>query len=675
MSISSVQKKLKQDEYITELAQKGIAPNNYEVNKMLTEHFDNHVLGMPYYTPIMQKAYDVSSKDDYNHNFSSIAEDLKVVYTADAEANNTAIAMQEYYDSEKIKIMQELDNLALRIKNVSSSLKAAKVSEQYVESFNNYYNLEFYGNAERNISYTTCFVDLLQKTAYNPKINSKVNKINIDDATVTVTTEYGSKVRPSSGNVKDIINDIFNEYVMFTCSDSDNTGIKTLFIDIDFGKDILFNTVLFKYTSATNMTNTLYLSEDGNSYIPTYDISTPMLSEWSFPDKKVRFIRIKCTKEECDAVSSETSSVDINQFYFMFKNISIAYEKYSNTSVLITKPISFNNIISSIRLDAEDMIFSHTRIDYFIGYDNGSNKIGWDAIKNHDNHELYMFEKKNKIANINVDRFAEHDSMIEGYAVIELPKYVNTGTIKVIPGYNMWDVKRYNNAPANFSIITGDITDYVNNSSVVQLFMDCENYNDFEIRTNTLYIFTQYIILENSDIMNGRSLYVDNNGTKVEEAEIKIFVNGYETSKYDKNLYSFMMRKGTNKVQIAIFVPNNNALTFRLKHNINMKTFTNDVFAMTPMRYANNAMLSAMPSDSYRYYTIKDKCIFVKPDPRDIANSYLTDMPYFVKYSSLKGDLEDLFTEGKFSFRLMAVFTTEDNNVSPRLNNIRITGR
>lgn len=675
MSISSIQKKLKQNEYITVLAQKGITPNNYEVNKMLTEHFDNHVMGMPYYTPIMQKPYDVSSKDDFNHNFSSMAEDLEVVYAANAEANNTAIAMQEYYDSEKIKIMQELDNLALRIKNVSSSLKASRVAEQHVESFNNFYNLEFYGDAERNIPYTTCFVDLLQKTSYNPKINSKVNKINIDDATITITTEQGSKVKPTSGKIKDIINDIFNEYVMITCSDADNIGIKTLFIDLDFGKEILFNTVLFKYTSATNMTNTLYLSEDGNSYVPTYDISTPMLSEWSFPDKKVRFIRIKCTKEECDAVSSANSSVNINQFYFMFKNISIAYEKYSNTSILVTKPISFDNIISSVRLDAEDMIFSHTRIDYFIGYDNGSNKIGWDAIKNHSNHELYMFEQKNKIANINVDKFAQHDSMIEGYAVIELPKYVNTGTIKVIPGYNMWDVKRYNDAPANFSIITGDITDYVNNSSVVQLFMDCENYTDFEIRTNTLYIFTQYVVLENSDIMNGRSLYIDNNGTMVENAEIKIFVNGYETAKYDKSLYSFMMRKGTNKVQIAIYVPNANALTYRLKHNINMKTFTNDVFAMTPMRYANNAMLAGMPNDSYRFYTIKDGCIYVKPDPRDIARSYITDMPYFVKYSSLKADLEDLFTEGKFSFRLMAVFNSEDNNVSPRLNNIRITGR
>ena len=675
MSISSVQKKIKTDEYIVELAQKGIKPNNYEVNKMLTEHFDNHIMGMPYYTPIMQKPYDVSSKDDYNHNFSSMDEDLKTIYCASTEANNTAIAMQEYYDSEKIRIMQELDNLALRIKNASSSLKANRVSEQYVESFNNYYNIEFYGDTDRNIPYTTCFTDLLQKNAYIPKINNSINKININDATITIIDDKKIAVKPSKGNINDILNDIFNEYVMITCTSEDGNSSKSITIDIDFGKDILFNAVLFKYTSATSMVNTLYLSEDGNTYVPTYDISTPMLAEWNFPEKKVRFIRIKCVKEEADGISSINSSTEINQYYFLFKNISIAYEKYSKTSVLVTKPISFENIISSIKLDAEDMIFSHTRIDYFIGYDNGSNKIGWDAIKNHSEHELYMFEKKNKIANAHVEKFAHNDLLLDGYAIFELPRYVNTGTIKVIPGYNMWDVRRYNDAPSGFSLSGNDITSYVNNSPVVQMFMDCERYTDFEIKTNTLYVFTQYVCLDKAEIMNNRSLMVALGNKRVSTAEIKVFVNGYETAKYNNNFYSFMLRKGTNKIQIAIYCPSRYASIYTLKHNINMKTLTNDVFAMPPMKYANNATLSAMPNDSYKYYTIKDHCIYVKPDPRDMARSYLTDMPYFIKFSSLKPDLNDLFKDGKFTFRLMAVFNTEDNNVSPRLNNIRITGR
>ena len=37
-----------------------------------------------------------------------------------------------------------------------------------------------------------------------------------------------------------------------------------------------------------------------DNYIPVYDITTPTLSEWNFPAKLVRYIKIRCTKNECD---------------------------------------------------------------------------------------------------------------------------------------------------------------------------------------------------------------------------------------------------------------------------------------------------------------------------------------------------------------------------------------
>jgi hypothetical protein len=52
LSISSIQRERKIDEFTELLVKKGIEPNNYELNRMLTEYFDNHVLGMPYYSPI-----------------------------------------------------------------------------------------------------------------------------------------------------------------------------------------------------------------------------------------------------------------------------------------------------------------------------------------------------------------------------------------------------------------------------------------------------------------------------------------------------------------------------------------------------------------------------------------------------------------------------------------------
>ena len=166
MSISSIQRKRKTEEFQKKLLKLGIEPNNYELNRMLTEYFDNHVLGMPHYSPILQKPYEESSKDDYNHNFETFKEDIETIYEANIEANNKAVAMQQYYDLERNKVRNAIAKLQLRVENISEALKTSSHVKQYVQVFDDMYDIEFYGNAKRNIPYTTAFVDLL---LFSPK--------------------------------------------------------------------------------------------------------------------------------------------------------------------------------------------------------------------------------------------------------------------------------------------------------------------------------------------------------------------------------------------------------------------------------------------------------------------------------------------------------------------------
>ena len=163
MSISSIQRKRKTEEFTQQLLKKGIEPNNFELNRLLTEYFDNHVLGMPYYAPIKQKPYEESSKKDYNHNFKTLKEDLETIYQANIEANNKAVAMQEYYDLEKNKVRNALTKLSLRVENITEALKSTSRVKQYVQVFDDLYGVEFYGDAKRNIPYTTSFVTSQQK--------------------------------------------------------------------------------------------------------------------------------------------------------------------------------------------------------------------------------------------------------------------------------------------------------------------------------------------------------------------------------------------------------------------------------------------------------------------------------------------------------------------------------
>ena len=681
MSISTIQKKRKTKEFSILLARKGIEPNNFELNKMLMEHFDNHVMGMPYYAPIKQTPYEESSKKDYNHNFKTFQEDIETIYQANIEANNTAVAMEEYYDSEKNKVMNAIEKLALRVENIREALKTTNRVKQYVEVFDNVYGLEFYGNDKRNIPYTTAFIDLLQKVGYNEKMNAKVNKLNISNATISIDGDKKIGRFTQDGPIKNILSDITTDICILAFK-SDTDGEKTLELKVDLGSIMTFNSVFFRFTSATPMVNTLSLSDDGENFVKVYDITTNELAEWTFTEKNARYIKITCTKTEPDGFVSGTDDIEMYEYYYIFKNISIARETYTSTSVIVSKVIDFDDLTSIIRLDATDMIFAHTRIDYFIGFDNGTDKIGWDAIENHKDHPLYMFEKRHKIANVHLSEFGSTDGIINAYALMELPVNVNLNSIKVTPGYNMWSVYRYKRKAGDsnedgFSIIDGDFSNHIKKCDRDQMFMDCENYDGFQIMSNVLYTFTQYVSLAESANLYNAFIKVMDLDCKVQmqNAEIRVFLNGYEVTAGDNSLYSFGLHKGVNKIQIVIHCPSNTASDYMLYHNLNFKALTNDVFSAVPMKYTSNAIMDKVVGKTYDYYTIRNNTIYVKCDPRDMVHSELEDMAYFVTFSCLRTDLTGFFPDNHLKFRIMAVLNSSDKNLSPRLVNFRLTGR
>lgn len=686
MSISSIQKRRKTKEFYKKLLKKGIEPNNYEMNRMLTEYFDVHTLGMPCYSPIPQKPYKESSKDDYNHNFSTLQEDLYTIYEANIEANNKAVAMQQYYDLERNRVCNAISRLQLRVENTMEALEKASKVKQYVQVFDDLYDVEFYGNPKRNIPYTTSFVDLLQKKVYTETMTSNVNKLPIPNATITLSGIEQFKQTEKKGELSKVLSDTIDEVYILRCTSGED-GSKELSIIVNLGSLIEFNMVSFDYTSTKEMTCEMYLSEDGENYVASYDVTSRNFAEWNFNAKKAQYIKITCHKKEPDGLAT-LNGTDIYEYYFVFKNISIAREKYEAKSVFVSKTIDFDDLTSVIKLDATDRIFNNTRIDYFIGYDNGRSKIGWDAITNHKEHNLFMFEKVHKIANYHIDDFGVRGDELELYKIFKLPRNVNKNSVKVTAGYNMWSIKRYNykdgdSVDNGFSLSTCDFSEHVSNCNMTQMFMDCENYDSFPIQTNTLYIFTQYIQLDQSaNLLNTFIKTITNIKTNKDEdaiqeqnTEIKVFLNGYELMLSDTGKYSFALKGGVNKVQIALYCPSLTASTFNLYHNLNFKSLTNNCFAFTPMKYTSNSILERTIGDSYTHYTIKDDWVYVKCNPDDMISSQIEDMGYFLTYSALREDMAYYFDNNHLKFRIMAVLTSNDRNLSPEIINFRITGR
>ena len=681
MSISKIQRDRKIRQFAQELAQKGIAPNNYELNNLLREYFDNHTMGMPYYAPIKQKPYDESSKDDYNHNFLTFKEDIETVYEANIEANNKAVSIQEYYDTEKIKVFHSIDKIVLRANCLQESLKSNKQIQEYVEVFDSLYNLELYGNEARNIPYTTSFVDLLQKKVVTEKTNSQVNKLSIVNSSISITGMDNFSSYNSQGELSKVLNDTINDVFIFTGQSSDN-GPKSLNLIVDLGMLMTFNTVFFKATSSNYMTLTLALSDDGNNFYTVYDITSKDLIEWNFETKSVRYIKITCTKNEADGESVNAQGYNIYEYYYIFKNITVALEEFESQSVLVTKPIEFNNLTNFIKLDATDMVYANTRINYFIGFDNTFDKIGWDAIENHKEHQLFMFEKRHNIANNGTYEDYGVQSPLTGlYAVFRLPTGVNVNSLKVTPGYNMWSVQRYTRKDGDyddgFHLKDTDVTEFIKNCTETQLFMDCDNYHNFELRSNTLYIFTQYVDAPQTTSLYNKFIRTVSNVEGEDDAisTIRLFVNGYEQVSGDNGFYAINLKKGVNKIQMAIYCPDSHVSVQSLYHNLNFKEVTHDVFAFKPMQYTNVNMLKKSLEPTYEYFTIKNNIIYVNIDPSELIRSMNNDMGFFITYYGLKQNMKQYFKANKLRFRIMAILTSKSKNLSPSILNFRITGK
>lgn len=689
MSISSIQKRRKTKEFQQQLLKQGIEPNNYELNKMLTEYFDNHTLGIPYYSPVQQKPYEESSKIDYNHNFKTFKEDIETIYEANIEANNKAVAIQEYYDLEKNKVRNSIAKLQLRVENITEALKYNSHSKQYVEAFDDMYNIEFYGNNKRNIPYTTSFVDLLQKKVYTDKTSAKTNKLPMAIASVTIDGLINFESVKKEGDLAKILTDTISDMYVISAKSTNDKEKEITFI-VDMGALVEFNMVSFTFTSVKEMPCELYLSENGENYISVYDITSRDYIEWNFNSKIAQYIKIVCHKTEPDGTVTDDTGNAFYEYYYLIKNITVAKEEFQSRSVFVSKVIDFDDLTSIVRLDAADMIFNNTRIDYFIGFDNGVDKIGWDAIPNHKDYSLFMFEKKHKILNSHIGGdFGTQGDTLPLYKLYKLPDTVNTNSVKVTAAYNMWSVKRYNRTVGDsnddrFNLESGDFSDYISEClPPTQLFMDCENYDGFQIQSNVLYIFTQYVSLDKSANSYKHFIKViskvktdDDYDASVEKhSEIRIFLNGYEVTADDNNLYSFGMRKGVNKIQIALYCDSNTADVDYLYHNMNFKDLTNDVFGFTPMKYTSNMILDKMAGETYNYYTIKNNWIYVKCNPDEMIKSDIEDMGYFATYSVLRSDMKNYFEDNHIKFRIMAVLTSNDKNVSPEFTSFRITGK
>jgi hypothetical protein len=353
---------------------------------------------------------------------------------------------------------------------------------------------------------------------------------------------------------------------------------------------------------------------------------------------------------------------------------------YKSKSILVTKPIKFEDLVNIITLKANDLIFPNTSINYYVGLDNGKDKVNWELVENNVPYDLGILKKNMKIINSSSSGYGGVvDTNI--HRVCKVPDNVNLNSIKLVPGYQMWYADKFNIAAdssvTNFNIHSFAFDDIVKSTKVVksQSFIDCDKY-DFYIEPKTLYILTQFVNVPDETGANGKYVTTKNSAL-ASGLQTRLLVNGNDI-KDANGKYTLRLRKGVNKVQLLLY--HNGTSSVQMSHNFNFKECSQDTFALPPMQMVNyHTLKNKTQAPNYKYFAIKDGYLVVKHNPTTITVDSANDMGYMLSYKSLRAEAASLVENTSLyqsvKFRLMAVLLSVDTAMSPQILNFRIIGQ
>lgn len=650
MSISQRQIEIAKERAITSFLEEGRQPYSANINALVASYFRGKMPGAPFYRPLSVEEYECSDPNTYNDMFSSLGEDLQTIFKENGVQANKVTALVDYYITEKGKVNGDIDKLFLRLDNIDKALKKNKVTEGFVENFNDFYSLELYGEPDRSIPSTTAFIDLTQKRVYNEKLTMAKEKLNISSASVIVKPISSIVDHSEIGEAKNILSDMTNENYIYVAKRNSNEEC-AIEVKLVLEEPVTATTISISVQTTKAMNVKASYSEDDIVYKDHMDLDTESNAEWNFNKSAVKFITIRLNKIEPDGYNGTEY-----EYYFTLKNISILRDSYMSKGVLVTAPITTNTIPNDVLLLSDDVIHPNTDIKYFIGKDDFSNKIEWKEIQNGITYDLGILRSERKLITAHTADYGDFDNGC--YNICSVPLKISTNSIDVKTGYQMW-YRETVNIPTDISSESTFVPSLVHYSSPVSYeYIDCDKYS-LDITAGTMQVLTQYIVCDKPYVVSQkkitgtikRALYVNN--IKVPEA------NGE---------YSLYLNQGTNKIQVLVFSDTDASFS----HNFNLTMISFDVYAGNPLRHVSEYTLryKTPPNDSTSF-AISDKgYIIVKTDPKsNVINKTGNNdkLKYLVNYKYVPEGYGD-----KFSFRLMAVLTSSTDDLSPQILSYRI---
>ncbi len=662
MSISQRQIQTVTDKAVETLLKAGQLPNTADINKYVDTFFAGKTPGLPYYRPTEVAEGEVSDPDSYNRMFQDLKTDLDTIFSENIYQNNRIVSMFDYYATEKERLDAAVEKLQLRVDGLLDSLKSSKATEGFIESFNNFYGVELYGDKARNIPKTSAFVDLVQRKVYNEKLTRPQDKIDISSASITitpVTTINGSTVL---GAAENILKDSTNE----TCTwiftkNGDGECIIELLVkmkDAATASSVVINT---KSTKAANIS--LQISEDNVNYKDLMDIDTASFAEWNFNRMPVKFMKFIIKKYEPDGDTGSSS-----EYYFTICNISLVNDNFMNKNVFVSKPITINKIPDKATLITEDVIYPNTDIKYYLGIDNGIDKVDWRLVQSGVPYDFGLLTPRREIVTNNVSPY-NYDGKVS--RICKLHENTDKNTINLMLGYQMWFHERFslpdsvvNETDASGRNIFEPGIGQMIYPKIGNSFYDCEIY-DLNVKAGELNVYTQYVICGQDVSISHRKI--------IGSVKHSIYVNNIVVQPIDGK-YTINLVKGINKVQMCIYSYSDTTVS----HNINMKNASFDIYCRLALRQVTeHNLISNIKDEDLNFFAVDSEgYIIVKYDPKKAGLCYNINnddlIRYVVEYKYIPNDVLTAYPDNTLKIRVMATLTSSYDDISPQIMNYRI---
>lgn len=622
------------------LLKKGKSPTSAQVTSLSNDTFNDAGLGYPFFSPQYGEKYSVSDKAVFNKMLTDIHSDLTDLYDADSYLNNEVLSLLSYYDTEKKNTISSLNKLQRKLDGILYAMEDTSVKGNIVDSFDDFSNIDFVGDKDKNIFETDAYINLLSKYASNDVLSS--HKINLSSSKINfnVTSKFIKNQELSS--LSNCVNDNVSEtWIQKIISNEVNNLSSTLEIELD--KQEVANSLKINLSSAKKLIVSATMQNEAGETKSLQQIESYDECEWCFRNTGIKKIVITITKTEPDNTDATNY-----EYYIGAKNISLCKNVYTTQSIFVSKPYNIPSPFSQVHLSCDDAVPQSTKIRYFVGIEKPNRSVNWVTVRNNMVNELNLLSTS--VESISYGTLGYGSLYNKNLFVLsELNHIPVERSLSLDVGNSMWSVKEMTyTSDINLKDIYSQRTSKFINTDTIQFTIPKKTIQMLSINA---YCDTSLDISSNMLTPQGVRKYIYVNGMSVQSTRS-------------------LMANGT--VNIGLSIGWNTISVIAINESDTEKQYVFDAYfkdkSVITVGELNSEeidmydMANSTPANSFNKYAVVDNKIIVNYNPQD------TNIACKVKYCY---DTSNIFDDAKLRF--MSVMSSDTNELTPKLYSYQIT--